>query len=171
VNFTNGLKIITGVSFLDNRNIENGTSTIPVLTERFTGTWNVSYKIKPINVTIDYTGNIYGSMQLPLLNNLDPRAPNSPVHSIQNVQFTYSGIKNFEFYGGLKNLLNFLPKQNNPFLIARANDPFETNVEYDANGQVLATAQNPYGLTFDTTYIYAQNQGIRGFFGLRYTLR
>ena len=171
VNFPNGLKIITGVSLLDNRNIENGISVIPVLTERFTATWNVSYKIKPVNLTIDYTGNIYGSMKLPLLNDLDPRAPNSPTHSIQNIQFTYSGLKNFEFYAGVKNLLNFLPKQNNPFLIAGANDPFDANVQYDANGQVLATPQNPYGLSFDTTYVYAQNQGIRGFFGLRYNLK
>ena len=171
VNFPNGLKIITGVSLLDNRNIENGISVIPVLTERFTATWNVSYKIKPVNLTIDYTGNIYGSMKLPLLNDLDPRAPNSPTHSIQNIQFTYSGLKNFEFYAGVKNLLNFLPKQNNPFLIAGANDPFDANVQYDANGQVLATPQNPFGLSFDTTYVYAQNQGIRRFFGLRYNLK
>lgn len=171
VNFINGLKIIAGASILDNRNVENGISVIPVLTERFTATWNVSYKIKEINLTLDYTGNVYGSMKLPLLNDLDPRAPNSPTHSIQNIQFTYSGIKNFEFYAGAKNILNFLPKQNNPFLIANNNDPFDTNVQVDGNGQVLATPQNPYGLTFDTTYVYAQNQGIRGFFGLRYTLK
>ena len=171
VSFSNGLKIITGVSFLDNRNIENGISSIPVLTERFTGTWNVSYKIKDINLAIDYTGNVYGTMKLPLLNELDPRAPNSPTFSIQNVQFTYSGWQGFELYTGVKNLLNFLPKQNNPFLIANTNDPFDANVQYDANGQVVATPQNPYALTFDTTYVYAQNQGIRGFFGLRYTLK
>ena len=170
-NFTNGLKIISGFSFLDNRNIQNGKSEIPFLTERFTATWNVSYKIKPINCTIDYTGNFYGEMKLPLLNNLDPRAPNSPNHSIQNIQFTFFGFKNFEIYAGVKNLLNFLPKQNNPFLIANANDPFDTNVQYDTNGQVLATQQNPYALTFDTTYVYAQNQGIRSFFGLRYNLK
>jgi outer membrane receptor for ferrienterochelin and colicins len=171
VNFPNGLKIITGVSFLDNRNVENGISEIPILTERFSGTWNVSYKIKPINLAIDYTGNLYGSMRLPLLSDLDPRAPNSPVYSIQNIQFTYSGFKGFELYAGIKNLLNFLPKQNNPFLIANTNDPFDTNVQYNANGQVIPTPQNPYALTFDTSYVYAQNQGIRGFFGLRYTLQ
>ena len=170
VNFTNGLKIITGISFLDNRNIENGKSERPFLTERFTATWNVSYKIKPIHLTIDYTGNLYGKMKLPLLSDLDPRAPTSPTHSIQNIQFTYSKYKNFEIYAGFKNLLNFLPKQNNPFLISRTDDPFDQNVEYDSNGTVLATPQNPYGLTFDTTYVYAQNQGIRGFFGIRYTL-
>lgn len=171
INFANGLKIISGVSFLDNRNIENGVSSIPVLTERFTGAWSVSYQVKPIHLTIDYTGNLYGSMKLPLLNDLDPRAPTSPTHSIQNVQLSYAGFKNFEIYAGVKNLLNFLPKQDNPFLIAGANDPFDANVQYDTNGQVLATPQNPYGLTFDTTYVYAQNQGIRGFFGIRYNLK
>jgi outer membrane receptor for ferrienterochelin and colicins len=171
VNFNNGLKIITGFSVLDNRNIENGISTIPVLTERFTATWNVSYRINPINLTIDYTGNVYGPMQLPLLSDLDPRAPNSPTYSIQNIQLSYTGIRNVEIYTGIKNLLNFLPKQDNPFLIANANDPFDNNVIYDANNQVVPTTQNPYGLTFDTTYVYAQNQGIRSFLGLRYNLR
>lgn len=170
LNFGNILKIISGVSFLDNRNVENGISVLPVLTERFTGTFAVSYKIKPLNLLIDYTGNIYGKMRLPLLNNLDPRAPFSPVHSIQNIQFTYFGMKNIEFYAGIKNLLDFLPRRGNPFLIARTNDPFDQNVQFDANGQVLATADNPYALTFDTTYIYSQNQGIRGFFGMRYSL-
>ena len=170
VNFANGLKITSGISLLDNININDGLRERPLLTERFTATWNISYKIQPLNLTVDYTGNLYGSMRLPLLSTLDPRAEYSPVYSIQNIQFTFVGFKNFEIYAGIKNLLNFTPKQNNPFLIANANDPFDQNVTYDANGQVLATPQNPYGLTFDTTYIYAQNQGSRGFFGLRYTL-
>ncbi|MFE3867466.1 TonB-dependent receptor domain-containing protein [Flavobacterium sp. LS2P90] len=170
-NFHNGLKIITGASFLDNKNVENGVKETPFLTENFTATWSVSYKIKTIDLNIDYTGNLYGPMKLPLLSPLDPRSPNSPWYSLQNIQFTYSGLKNFEFYAGIKNLLNFLPKQNNPFLIARTEDPFDKNVEYDTNGQVLATPQNPYGLTFDTTYVYGPNQGIRSFFGLRYNLK
>lgn len=171
VNFPNGLKIITGASFLNNKNVENGVKETPFLTEKFTATWTVSYKIKTIDLNIDYTGNVYGPMKLPLLSALDPRSPNSPLFSLQNIQFTYSGCKNFEFYAGIKNILNFLPKQNNPFLISRTNDPFDKNVTYDSNGQVLATSQNPYGLTFDTTYVYGPNQGVRSFFGLRYNLK
>ena len=171
VNFPNGLKIITGASFLDNKNVENGVKETPFLTEKFTATWSISYKIKTIDLNIDYTGNVYGPMRLPLLSALDPRSPNSPWYSLQNIQLTYSGWKNFEFYAGIKNILNFLPKQNNPFLISRTNDPFDKNVQYDSNGQVLATPQNPYGLTFDTTYVYGPNQGIRSFFGLRYNLK
>ena len=170
-NFPNGLKIITGASLLDNKNVENGRKETPFLTEKFTATWSVSYKIQAIDLNIDYTGNAYSPMQLPLLSPLDPRAPESPWYSLQNIQFTYSGLKNFEFYAGIKNLLNFLPKQNNPFLIAKTNDPFDKNVTYDSNGQVMATPENPYGLTFDTTYVYGPNQEIRSFFGLRYTLK
>ena len=171
VNFPNGLKIITGASFLNNINVENGVKETPFLTENFTATWSVSYKIKTIDLNIDYTGNVYGPMKLPLLSTLDPRSPNSPWYSLQNIQLTYSGWKNFEFYAGIKNILNFLPKQNNPFLISRTNDPFDKNVEYDNNGKVLTTPENPYGLTFDTTYVYGPNQGIRSFFGLRYNLK
>jgi outer membrane receptor for ferrienterochelin and colicins len=171
VNFTNGLKIIAGGTLMEVYSVENGVKEQQLLTEKFTGTWAVSYKIQKLNLNIDYSGNVYSPMELPLLGALDPRNPNSPWYSIQNIQFTYLGWRNFEFYGGIKNLLNFTPKQNNPFLIANANDPFDQNVQYNANGQVIATPQNPYALTFDTTYIYAQNQGIRAFFGLRYTLK
>jgi len=171
LNFPSGLKFIVGATVLDNKNVENGTSERPFLTENFTATWSVSYKIQPWNLSMDYTGNVYGPMKLPLLSETDPRSPNSPWYSIQNIQFTYSGWKDFEVYGGIKNLLNFTPKQNNPFLISRTNDPFDKNVQYDSAGKVLVTPDNPYGLTFDTTYVYGQNQTIRGFLGLRYTFR
>lgn len=171
LNFPSGLKFIVGATVLDNKNVENGISERPYLTENFTGTWSISYKIQPWNLSMDYTGNVYSPMKLPLLSETDPRSPNSPWYSIQNIQFTYSGWKDFEVYGGIKNLLNFTPKQNNPFLISRTNDPFDKNVQYDSNGKVLVTPDNPYGLTFDTTYVYGQNQTIRGFLGLRYTFR
>ncbi|WP_281309462.1 TonB-dependent receptor [Flavobacterium flavigenum] len=171
LNFPSGLKFIVGATLLDNKNVENGISETPFLTEKFTGTWSVSYKIQPWNLSLDYTGNLYSPMKLPLLSENDPRSPKSPWYSIQNIQFTFSGWKNFEIYGGIKNLLNFTPKQKNPFLISRTNDPFDKNVQYDSDGKVLVTADNPYGLTFDTTYVYGQNQTIRGFWGLRYTFR
>jgi outer membrane receptor for ferrienterochelin and colicins len=183
LNFPSGLKFIVGATVLDNKNVENGISQRPYLTENFTGTWSVSYKIAPWNLSMDYTGNVYSPMNLPLLSETDPRSPKSPWYSIQNIQFTYSGWKDFEVYAGIKNLLNFTPKQNNPFLISRTNDPFDKNVQISdgtsvgihgkvvPQGQVVDTADNPYGLTFDTTYVYGQNQTIRGFFGLRYTFR
>jgi outer membrane receptor for ferrienterochelin and colicins len=110
-------------------------------------------------------------MRLPLAGDLDPRQEYSPTWSIQNIQLTFNKLKNFEFYGGVKNLLNWTPNKGNPFIIARANDPFDQNVQYNPDGSVMATPDNPYALTFDTGYVYGPNQGIRGFFGLRYTLK
>jgi outer membrane receptor for ferrienterochelin and colicins len=109
-------------------------------------------------------------MRLPLLGSLDPRRPYSPVWSIQNIQVTKKLGKKLELYGGVKNLLNWTPNKGNPFIIARAHDPFDTNVEYDANGKILQTAENPYALSFDPTYVYGPNQGRRVFLGFRLTI-
>jgi outer membrane receptor for ferrienterochelin and colicins len=152
--------------------VEKNTRTQQLLTEKFTGTWAISYTILPLKLSIDYTGNIYGPMRLPLLGSLDPRNENSPTWSIQNIQFTYKGLNKVELYGGIKNLLNWTPfKTNNPFLIARTNDPFDKNVQYNSNGQVVATNNNPYALSFDPNYVYAPLQGLRIFAGIRYNLK
>ncbi len=171
ISFANGLKVLGGVTFQDVSTINDGRKQQQILTEKFTGTWAVSYVIKAIFLGIDYTGNIYGPMRLPLLGPTDPRQPYSPTWSLQNIQLVYKGFKNIEIYGGVKNLLNFTPAKGNPFIIARSNDPFDKKVQFDNNGQVLATPDNPFGLTFDPTYMYAPNQGIRGFFGLRINIK
>ncbi len=171
VAFSNGLKLIAGGTLMENTLTRNGITEQQILTENFTGTWAVSYKIKKVKLAFDYTGNIYSPMRLPLLGELDPRSPNSPWWSIQNIQLTYSGLKNFQIYGGVKNLLNWTPNKGNPFIIARANDPFDKDVQFGNNGQVIATANNPNALTFDPNYVYAPNQGIRAFLGLRYNFK
>ena len=169
--FSNGIKLLVGATLQDVSQTENGVTTRQILTEQFSGTWAVSYKNYKHHLTFDYTGNIYGPMRLPLLGELDPRQAFSPTWSIQNIQVTFDGWKHFEVYGGLKNLLNWTPNRGNPFIIARANDPFDKNVTFDTNGNAVATAENPYALTFDPSYVYAPNQGRRLFFGLRYTLK
>jgi outer membrane receptor for ferrienterochelin and colicins len=169
--FNNGLKMILGVTLMDVSKTENSITTRQILTERFTGTWAVSYRLNNIFLDIDYTGNLYGPMRLPLLGDLDPRREYSPTWSIQNIQFTFNKFKNLDLYAGVKNVLNWTPNKGNPFIIARANDPFDKNVQYDTNGNAQVTTDNPYALTFDPGYVYGPNQGIRGFFGMRYTLK
>lgn len=168
--FGSGIKASLGATYQDVSQTENGTTTRQILTERFTGVWSFSYKHYPTNLTLDYTGNIYGPMRLPLLGELDPRQKYSPTWSIQNIQLTYDGFDNFEIYGGVKNLLNWTPNKGNPFIIARADDPFDENVQFDNNGNAVPTTDNPYALTFDPSYVYGPNQGIRAFVGLRYKL-
>jgi len=143
----------------------------PVLTEKWSGTWVISYTFPAAAFTIDYTGNIYGPMRLPLLSATDPRPGYSNVWSIQNIQFSTLFSRKIELFTGIKNLLNWTPARNTPFIIARSHDPFDKKVEYDAGGRILATPENPYALTFDPTYTYAPNQGIRFFAGLRFLVR
>ena len=142
-----------------------------LLTEKWSGTWAVTYTIPGSGITFDYTGNIYGPMYLPLISETDPRRPESAVWSIQNIQVTKILKKGLEIFGGVKNLLNWTPAKNNPFIIARSHDPFDKKVEYDAAGKVMATPENPYALTFDPSYVYAPNQGIRLFTGIRLQIR
>ena len=137
----------------------------PVLTEEWTGTWVLSYHWLKKNLVFDYSGNLYGPMRLPVLGPLDPRPEYSPWWSLQNIQLTWSPPgRIWELYGGVKNILNFTPPANS---IARAFDPFDRNVVFDADGQVVPTAENPNALSFDPGYVYAPNQGIRMFLGLR----
>ncbi|WP_316813652.1 TonB-dependent receptor [Pedobacter heparinus] len=157
----NGLKIIFGGTYQDVATYEHGVKKQQILTEKFSGNWAVSYKIRPLKLSVDYTGNIYSPMRLPLLSDSDPRKEYSPTWSIQNIQLSFAGFKNIEVYGGIKNLLNWTPNRGNPFIIARANDPFDKHPEVD----------NPYNLTFDPTYVYGPNQNIRGFLGFRLTIK
>lgn len=163
--FANGLKTTIGSTLMDVNFTNNGQKQRQLLTERWSTVWNFGYTFKKQGVEINYTGNLYGSMLLPLLSDLDNRLKQSPIHSIQNLQITKSFKKNFEFYGGLKNILNFTPPANS---IARSFDPFDKQVKFDSNGQAISTPNNPYALTFDPTQMFASNQGRRLFFGMRY---
>jgi outer membrane receptor for ferrienterochelin and colicins len=167
----NGIKARIGGTFMDVYSVENGERKNQLFTEKFSGVWNIGYTIKRIGLTIDYTGNVYSPMRLPLLSENDPRSEFSPWWSIQNIQLTKSFKHGLEIYGGVKNLLNWTPAKNIPFLMSRTHDPFDKTVQFDANGQAMVTATNPYGLTFDPSYVYAPNQGIRGFLGIRWTFR
>jgi len=173
--FTNSLRGNVGVTFMDVSTVSNNpggkkNTERQLLTERFTGTWAISYSFGKTGLTIDYTGNIYGPMKLPLLSADDPRPLYSPVWSLQNIQITKRIGNRIELYGGIKNLLNWTPAKRSPFLIARANDPFDKKVQYDAAGNPAKTSENPYGLSFDPNYVYGPNQGMRGFLGIRWAL-
>jgi outer membrane receptor for ferrienterochelin and colicins len=166
-----GLKATIGVSYFDPLTEQDGATFVPLFTEKYSLNWAINYEIPSWFLSVDYTGNLTGSMRLPLLSDLDPRREYSLPFTIQNIQITYKKLKNMELYGGVKNIFNWTPNRGNPFLIARANDPFDKNVQFDSGGSAIPTADNPYGLTFDPAYAYGPNQGVRGFLGLRYTFR
>lgn len=165
----NGFKFLVGSTLMDVLITEDNISERQLLTENFTSTFTIGYKFEKLKMSVDYTGKIYSPMRLPLLGEFDNRDEYSPWFSIQNIQITKVLGKNaqFEIYGGIKNILNYTPPSNS---IARAFDPFDRDVSFDQNGQAIATSNNPNALTFDPSYVYTSNQGIRGFIGIRYNL-
>ncbi|MCB0637093.1 MAG: TonB-dependent receptor [Lewinella sp.] len=171
LSLANGISLTLGATFMDVASVEQGIRHRQLLTERFSGSWALSYAFRGEHLSIDYTGSIYGPMRLPLLSELDPRAPESPTYSLQNIQLTYRFAPGLECYAGIKNLLNWTPwrGQSAP-IIARSFDPFDRGVVFDENGVAVATPDNPHALTFDPSYVYGPNQGRRAFVGLRYKL-
>ena len=152
-----GLKLVAGVTLLDvfRREPGNQAHRRQVQTPGFSGTYAVSYSVERWGLSFDYTGQVTGPMHLPVQLN-DYRPSRSPWYSLQNVQATKQLGKRLQVYGGVKNLLGFLPRH----VLLRAFDPFDKHVTQD----------NPHGYTFDTEYNYAPLQGRRGFLGLRYSL-
>jgi outer membrane receptor for ferrienterochelin and colicins len=165
--WANGFKLLTGITWMDVSMTEEGKRVQQLFAERFSGVWTIGYHFHPLELTLDYTGNVYGPMRLPLLGPLDDRQEYSPWWSLQNIQLTKRFGNKWEVYGGIKNLLNYRPPSNS---IARAFDPFDRGVAFDEAGSVVPTATNPNALSFDPTYLFAPNQGIKGFLGLRFTL-
>ena len=123
---------------------------------KFSGTFNLSYAFAQLGLSFDITGKVNGPMHLPVVPN-DFRPALSPWFGLINLQMTKTMGKGWEVYGGVKNLLNFVPAD--PLL--RPFDPFDKNINVN----------NPNGYTFDTSYNYAPLQGIRGFLGIRYNLK
>ena len=160
-----GVRINLGATYIDTYVEENSIKTMPYLTERFQGVWKVEKKWITNDIILDFTGTITGALKLPTLSNLDPRPSYSDPFSILNIQLTKIWNNSVESYGGIKNILNFTPPRNS---IARSFDPFDRQVAFDSNGNALPTSDNPYALTFDSTYVYTSNQGIRFFLGLRW---
>ncbi len=167
VSFRTGASVNVGLNLQDVYSVEEGVRQRQLLTETYSGVWRISVPWLNRQLTFDYTGNVYGPMELPLLGALDNRPENSGWFSTQNLQVTKTFVNGMQVYGGVKNLLNYTPPANS---IARAFDPFDTGVAFDQAGGVIPTESNPNALTFDPSYVYASNQGRRLFLGMRWAL-
>lgn len=148
-----------GATFTDVKNTQADSTgklseIIQLKTPRFSGTILAGYSYH--DWKFDFTSTFTGPQRLPILPN-DFRPEFSPWFALLNVQISKQMKGRFECYGGIKNLLNFIPKHP----IMRPFDPFDKT----ANDPV----QNPEGFTFDPTYNYAPIQGIKGYIGLRIT--
>lgn len=155
------LKVLAGATWMDVYQKEENDhgkldKSVQVHAPKWSGTFVATYQF-PKGFAADLTGNWNGPMRLPILPN-DFRPEYSPWFTIMNIQATKKFNNGIEVYGGIKNLLNFIP--NDP--IMRPFDPFDKVADDPIN--------NPFGYTFDPNYNYASMQGIRGFLGFRYNL-
>lgn len=156
-NWTLPFQIMLGMTYMDVYAVNDDKKTRQQHAPKWSGTYTLTYQFKN-QFSLDLTGQYYGPMRLPTVPN-DFRPEYSPWFTLMNIQLSKKFDSGFEIYGGIRNLLNFVPK--NPVL--RPFDPFDNNVDNVVN--------NPFGYTFDTTYGYAPMQGIRSFIGIRYQIR
>ncbi|RYY53386.1 MAG: TonB-dependent receptor [Chitinophagaceae bacterium] len=151
------LKLSAGWTYMDVYQHSKGADIRQLYAPEWSGNYTASYTF-PGKITADLTGRTTGPMRLPVQRN-DFRPAYSPWYSIVNIQLAKTFSNGIEVYGGVKNLFDFVPE----YALIRAFDPFDKNVADPVN--------NPDRHTFDTEYNYAPLQGIRGFLGMRYTLK
>lgn len=161
--FKRPLKISLGFTWMDVSRAEydslNVLRTIKqVYAPEWMQTFQVSYTISKYDLTIDYTGQAYGPIRLPILPN-DFRPEYSDIYSLHHIQLTKSFHNGWSLYGGIKNMFNFFPQSP----LMRPFDPFDKKVNDAIN--------NPNGYTFDAGYNYAPLQGVRAFAGIRYIIK
>ncbi|CAM4312930.1 outer membrane receptor for ferrienterochelin and colicins [Pedobacter westerhofensis] len=158
--FNSPLRISAGLTWSDVYQLDNngnGTEkTRQLHAPKWSGNYLISYTF-PGEFVVDLTGVYTGPMRLPVQPR-DYRPEYSPWFTLANIQLTKKFDNGLEIYGGIKNILNFIPK----YALIRAFDPFDKTA--------ADPVSNPNGYTFDTEYNYAPLQGIRGFAGVRYNL-
>lgn len=161
LNYSDGLplRLDAGISYMDvfQRDAE-GEKTVQIRAPKWSGTFSANYTHAPSRLSFDLTGSWFGPQRLPIVPN-DFRPEYSPWFALLNVQVSRKFKNGLELYGGIKNLLNFVPQ--NPIL--RPFDPFDRTVD--------DPVANPFGYTFDPSYNFAPMQGIRGFVGMRWALQ
>lgn len=150
------LKTQIGITYMDVFQKQNGIKETQLQSSEWSGTFSISKNFIRPDLNIELSGSWYGPMRLPILPN-DYRPEYSPWFCLANIQMTKKWDR-FELYGGVKNLLHFIPKDP----IMRPFDPFDKQVNDPVN--------NPYGYTFDPSYNYAPIQGRRVYVGIRFTL-
>lgn len=160
LNFTNGLKLMTGATYTDIYRIENNLKIRQKKTPIFTTNYAVSYTHPKSQIMVDFTGNVYGSMDLPLITD-DIRSAQSPIFNISNLQISRRFNNGLQIYGGVKNLFNFFPEQK---IIYHAKELRSEQIKPSAYSIL------PQGYYFNTDASFAPIQGIRGFLGVRWNL-
>lgn len=150
------LNMLAGATVLEGYSRREGQRQQLYFAPRWSGNYAISYSL-PKEWSVDLTGQMVGPMRLPV-QPFDHRPEYSPRHALLNIQLKHRLNTQWEVYGGVKNLLDFVPADP----LMRPFDPFDKQVD--------DPVANPHGHVFDPSYSYAPLQGIRGFVGVRWVL-
>ena len=154
------LRAYIGVTLLQNIEMKNdgqGASFIDALNSPvLNATFSINYTWKKAGLVFDFNGTVNSPMRLPTVPN-DYRSERSPWFGLLNFQVTKRFAFGLEIYVGVNNILDVKPTNT----ILRPNDPF--------NNQVNDLDNNPRNYRFNSSYIFAPNQGVKAFGGIRYT--
>ena len=146
-NFEIPLRITAGGIFLDVYSIdEDGVQEEELFAPSFSGVFSVSYQLAKHDASIDWTGKVYGPMNLPTYDEPFNRAEISPWFTLQHLQLNKRFNGQLSAYFGVKNIFDYT--QDSPLI-----DP-----------------ENPFGDSFDTAYTYGPMQGRRFILGVRYKM-
>jgi len=148
------LEIMAGMSYMDVFQKEHSQKTQQLFAPKWSGNFSIQYT-PTHQLTVDLNAQWNGPMRLPIQPN-DYRPEYAPWHCIANLQIRKKWLSGWEVFCGIKNLLNFVPQN----IYLRAWDPFDKYIDQN----------NPEQFTFDTSYSYASQQGIRGYAGVRFQL-
>jgi outer membrane receptor for ferrienterochelin and colicins len=149
------LSLNAGVTFMDvYLQGEDKKITPMVRAPRWSGTMTANYTHPKSRMGFSLNATWYGPQRMPVVAQ-DFRPAYAPFFALINGQVNKKIKHQLELYAGVRNLLNFLPKDP----ILRPFDPFDRQVDDEIN--------NPFGYTFDTAYQYAPMQGIRAYVGCR----
>lgn len=146
-NFEIPLSITAGGTILDLYSInKNGLEQEELFVPSFSGVFSISYQLKLHDASIDWTGKVYGPMNLPTYDEPFKREENSPWFSLQHLQFNKKFNSQLSSYIAIKNIIDYT--QESPII----------------------DSENPFGDDFDTAYAYGPMQGRRFVLGISYNL-
>jgi len=152
------LKVMAGITWMQVfQNRADGSKITQIRAPEWSGTLTATYTHPASRISLDLTSNWFGPQRLAVVPH-DFRPEYSPWYAIVNLQISRKFSRAWELFGGVKNLLDFVPK--NPIL--RPFDPFDRQADDPLS--------NPMGYRFDPSYNYGSLQGIRGYAGFRYRL-
>lgn len=156
-----GWKLYAGVTWMDvffeDRNDAGALERQPnFFAPQWSGTLTLGHQWRKWST--DLSGQWSGAMRAVVLPE-DFRPERTPGFALLNLQLRHTLNERWEFYGGVRNLLDFVPTD----ALMRPYDPFDATADDPIT--------NPNGYTFDPGYTFAPLLGRRAFVGVRWTLR